>query len=125
YRPTHALDQFRISALPDFNLFKPSTHSVFRPIQYLDLFRIRTSRDADQLGPTTHLESRHVQNFDLQERFDKFTISTIRDVNPSNLSTRIAFRTILELGPFENLKRSRTKSSESRLQENNRELRSK
>ncbi|KFD67492.1 hypothetical protein M514_20333 [Trichuris suis] len=65
--PTQPLDPFRISALPDFDPFKPSTHSVFRPIQYLDLFRVLTSRDFDQLGPTTHLESRHIQNFYLEE----------------------------------------------------------
>ncbi|KFD48839.1 hypothetical protein M513_10202, partial [Trichuris suis] len=45
------------------------------------------------------MESRHTQNFDLEE-------------------------TILELGPLEILKRSRTQSSERRLQENNRALRS-
>ncbi|KFD73198.1 hypothetical protein M514_14538 [Trichuris suis] len=66
-RPTQALDPFRISALSDFDPFKPSTHSVFRPIQYLDLFRILTSRDFGQLGPTTHLESRQIQNFYLEE----------------------------------------------------------
>ncbi|KFD58845.1 hypothetical protein M514_00008 [Trichuris suis] len=57
-------------------------------------------------------------------RFDKFAISTVQDVIPSNLSTHIAFRTVRELGPFEILKRSRAESSERRLQENNRELRS-
>ncbi|KFD47536.1 hypothetical protein M513_11580, partial [Trichuris suis] len=51
------------------------------------------------IGPTTHSELRHIQNFDLKE-------------------------TILELGPFEILKRSPTQSSERRLQENNRALRS-
>ncbi|KFD60697.1 hypothetical protein M514_27128 [Trichuris suis] len=66
-RPTQPLDRFRISALPDFNPFKPSTHSLFRQIQYLDLFRILTSRDFDQLGPATHVESPHIQNFDLEE----------------------------------------------------------
>ncbi|KFD46535.1 hypothetical protein M513_12586 [Trichuris suis] len=101
---------------------------------------ILASRDVDQLGPTTHLESRYIQNFDLEEyrpfdlltysalrsirRLDKFTISTVQDVNPSNLSTHIAFRTIRELGPFQILKYSRTQSIERRLQENNRELRS-
>ncbi|KFD46746.1 hypothetical protein M513_12373 [Trichuris suis] len=101
--------------------------------------KILTSRDLDKLGRTTHLESRHIQNFDLEEyeapistystlhfirRFDEFAISTVRFVNPSNLSTNITFRTILQLGPFEILKRSRTQSIERRLQENNRALRS-
>ncbi|KFD48241.1 hypothetical protein M514_10884 [Trichuris suis] len=63
-----------------------------------------------------------VETTENKRRFDKFTISTIRDVNPSNLSTHIAFRTIRKLGPFEILKRSRTQSSERRLQENNRAL---
>ncbi|KFD60652.1 hypothetical protein M514_27161 [Trichuris suis] len=67
--------------------------------RYLYSFRILTSRDLDKLGRTTHLESRHIQNFDLEE-------------------------TILQLGPFEILKRSRTQSIERRLQENNRALRS-
>ncbi|KFD72931.1 hypothetical protein M514_14835 [Trichuris suis] len=66
-RPTQPLDLFRISALPDFDPFKPSTYSVFSPIQYLDIFRILTSRDFDQLGPTTHMESRHIPNFDPEE----------------------------------------------------------
>ncbi|KFD46681.1 hypothetical protein M513_12449 [Trichuris suis] len=101
---------------------------------------ILASRYVDQLGPMTHLEPRHIQNFILRSmrpfdvltystlrsirRFDKFTISTVRDVNLSNLSTHIAFRTIRELGPFQILKCSRTQSIERRLQENNRELRS-
>ncbi|KFD64437.1 hypothetical protein M514_04344, partial [Trichuris suis] len=110
-RATQPLDPFRVSALPDFDPFKPSSHSVFRPIQYLDLFRILTSRDFDQLDPATRVESRHIQNFDLEERFDKFAISTVRFVNPSNLSTHVTFRAILELGPFEILKSSRTQSS--------------
>ncbi|KFD49026.1 hypothetical protein M514_10074 [Trichuris suis] len=74
-----------------------------------DLFRILTSRDFDQLGPTTHLVLQHIQNFDPEafdvppystlrsiRRYDKFEISTVRDVNLSNLSTHIALRTVGE-----------------------------
>ncbi|KFD60740.1 hypothetical protein M514_11580 [Trichuris suis] len=93
-------------------MYASGTHrlAAFLPESYLhssggaaqngkDPMTILTSRDFEQLGPTTHMESRHTQNFDLEE-------------------------TILELGPLEILKRSRTQSSERRLQENNRALRS-
>ncbi|KFD62540.1 hypothetical protein M514_09025 [Trichuris suis] len=84
-RPTKPLDPFRISALPDFDPFKPSTHSVFRPIQYLDLFRNLTSRDFDQLGPTTHMESPHIQNFYLEE----YPIPHIHEVTDKLFGKRI------------------------------------
>ncbi|KFD67816.1 hypothetical protein M514_19899 [Trichuris suis] len=118
-------------SIEHFNLFAITNYSRFLHIRDHSTFIIPTFSDVGPLNLLRISILRSMRPFDFStystlhsiRRFDKFGISTVRFVNPSNLSTNITFRTIVELGPFEILRRSRTQSSERRLQENNKTLR--